>query len=303
MLNRPVLILAGVGVLAGAAFWALTVPEGAGSASIRTGAPDIENGRTVFAAAGCASCHAEPGQPNPLLLGGGLRLASPFGTFTVPNISPDRDAGMGGWTDEEFATALLAGTAPDGRHLYPAFPYTSYRRMTAEDVRDLRGFMETLPASANRPGGHDFPLNLAVVRRGVGLWKRLYFRDGAEPAQDGGPDGPTRGAYLVETLGHCAECHSPRDVLGGVVAERRYGGDGTRAPNITPGQGGIGDWSLDDIAFMLEDGSTPEGDVVGREMAEVIKNTAQLSAEDRTAMAEYLKQLPAVDSLPAKAAD
>jgi mono/diheme cytochrome c family protein len=295
MLRRLILSFAGLALLGGVLLWGLTVPRRVDASLVRDNTGDLQNGRTVFAAAGCGSCHAQTGQPNALLLGGGLRLSSPFGTFTVPNISPDPDAGIGRWTPEEFATALLAGTAPDNSHLYPAFPYTSYRRMKPGDVRDLRAFINTLPPSTNRPAGHDFPLNLAAVRRGVGLWKQLYFRDAA--SHPDGRDVTGRGAYLVETLGHCAECHSPRDVFGGVVADRRFGGDGSRAPNITPGMGGIGDWSAEDIAFMLEDGSTPGGDVVGREMAEVVKNTAQLSAEDRAEMARYVKELHAVDSI------
>lgn len=296
---RWLAVLAVIAVLA-VTGWLATAPKPAGASRIAGGEPDLANGRTLFFAGGCSSCHALPGQGDRTLLGGGVRIASPAGTFTAPNISPDPDAGIGRWSLAHFAAALTEGVSPAGEHYYPAFPYTTYRRMTAEDVRDLYGFLRTLPPSANVPADHDFPLGLTLVRRGMGFWKMLHLTDDAAPPDPARSLEWNRGAYLVEALGHCAECHSPRDLSGGLIASRLYAGTampgGTgRAPNITSSNDGIGDWSEDDIAFMLADGSTPEGDVVGGEMAEVVKNTAELSEEDRRAIAAYVKSLPPLD--------
>ena len=276
--------------------WGLAEPERARPSAMATGPADVKNGHLIFFAGGCASCHATPGQPNTLLLGGGVRLGSPFGTFVTPNISPDPEYGIGGWTDEQFATALLKGTSPDGQHFYPSLPYTAYERMKPEDVRDLFAFIKTLPASSNVPPDHDFPLNLDLVRRGVGLWKRLHLGDQPFVETPGQSAEWNRGAYLVEALGHCAECHSPRSITGGIVSERRMAGgvdpeNKRRIPNITQSGDGIGDWSEDDIFYMLTDGSTPD-DVVSGKMKEVVENTSQLPELDRRAMAIYLKNLP-----------
>jgi mono/diheme cytochrome c family protein len=288
-----------VALLLAAAFWLLTMPERADPSTVLSGPADIENGRLVFYAGGCASCHATPNQPNELLLGGGLNLPSPYGTFVAPNISQDPDAGIGKWTEEQFVTAVTKGTSPDGQHLYPAFPYTTYASAKPKDLHDLFAFLKTLPASSDVPPGHEIPLDFPIVRRGVGLWK-LFNYDHRAPMDDSG-DPVARGRYLIESLGHCAECHSPRDWTGGVIDSRRFAGgpspDGKgNVPNITPGKGGIGEWSDEDIAFSLEDGSTPDGDVLGGEMARVIKNTGRLPEDDRQAMAAYLKSLTPIDS-------
>ncbi|MGQ4272535.1 c-type cytochrome [Terrihabitans sp. B22-R8] len=295
MRARPFsLALIAITLAGGTAFWALTTPARIDVSAVLDGPGDVANGARIFYAGGCGSCHAIPGGQDPLALGGGLRLKSPFGTFTAPNISPDPEHGIGGWTQEQFVTALVAGTSPQGQHYYPAFPYVSYRNITPADARDLFAYMQTLPAASDTSPGHDFPLNLALVRRGVGLWKRLYLGDEKVPADPARGEAWNRGAYLVEALGHCGECHTPRTVAGGLIEDRRFGG-GIGGPNITSGRGGIGDWTEDDIAFLLEDGSTPEGDVVGGEMARVVRNTARLSEEDRRAIAVYVKSLPPVD--------
>jgi len=298
------ILLVVVGLLAAVGGWLLTEPRRADAAAILAGDGDAANGRLIFIAGGCASCHSMPNQPDGLLLGGGLGIESPFGTFTVPNISPDPRAGIGAWSEEQFVTALTKGVSPANEHYFPAFPYIAYRRAAPADLRDLFAYLKTLPPSANAPPGHDlaFPFS---VRRGVGIWKQLHMKD-APPLDPGTGDPLARGRYLVEALGHCAECHSPRDITGGIVASRRYGGgpspDGKgRMPNITPGQGGISDWSEDDIAFALADGTTPDGDVLGGDMARVVKNTAQLPEDDRRAIAVYLKSLPPVDDAPAAA--
>jgi mono/diheme cytochrome c family protein len=293
-------IAAGVAILGAAAFWLATAPARVAASALPPHMPDLANGKAMFAAGGCASCHAIPGQEDRTKLGGGLGLKSPFGTFYAPNISPDRVDGIGAWSETDFVTALWKGTAPDGRHYFPAFPYTSYQRVKLEDARDLFAYLKTLSPVQGKARPHDipFPFN---VRRGVGLWKWAFL--------DGGPFKPdpdksaqwNRGAYLVNGPGHCAECHSPRNILGGIIAAQRFAGgpslDGEgRVPNIT--QKGIGSWSEDDIAFLLETGDTPDGDSVGGAMRDVIRNTSQLSPEDRAAMAAYLKSLPPVEGPP-----
>jgi mono/diheme cytochrome c family protein len=281
-------------------FWWLTIPAVVSPESLPAHTPDLGNGLTMFNAGGCSSCHAVPDQPDRLKLGGGLALKSPFGTFYVPNISPDRADGIGNWTEADFVTALIKGTSPSGTHYFPALPYTSYQRAKVEDVRDLFAYLKTLKAVPGRVRDHDlpFPFN---IRRNVGIWK-LLFMDGKPFMPDAGRSAKwNRGAYLVNGLGHCAECHSPRNFLGGIItAQRLAGGPNPEGegwvPNIT--QKGLGDWSAKDFDYFLETGNLPDGDNAGGSMARVIKNTSQLPADDRAAMAEYLKSLPPVAGPP-----
>jgi mono/diheme cytochrome c family protein len=209
-----------------AVFWILTMPVAISASALGPHTPDLANGRTMFQVGGCASCHATPGQDNKTRLGGGMGLESPFGTFYVPNISPDLKDGLGAWTEAQFVTALTKGTSPDGRHYYPAFPYPSYQRIKLEDLSDLFAYLRTLPVVQGKVREHDlpFPFN---IRRALGVWKLLLL-DGEPFKPD--PDKPmtwNRGAYLVNGPGHCAECHSSRNFLGAVIAARRFAG----APN------------------------------------------------------------------------
>jgi mono/diheme cytochrome c family protein len=280
----------------GAAFYFLTEPSRLAADVLPARSADLGNGETMFWAGGCASCHATPKQDDKKRLGGGLRLGSPFGTFVVPNISPDPAHGIGAWSELEFAKAMLRGVGRGGEHLYPAFPYTSYQRMALADVRDLFAYLKTLPPEATPSQPHEvgFPFN---IRRGLGLWKLLYL-DGKPFAPDPSRSAAlNRGAYLVEGPGHCAECHSPRDVVGGIDPERRFAGgrdpEGKGwVPNITPHADGIASYSDKDIAYLLETGTTPEFDSVGSTMALVVEGTAKLKAEDRSAIAAYIKSLP-----------
>jgi mono/diheme cytochrome c family protein len=279
-------------------FWLLTAPERYAAVDLPAHAPDVANGERLFWIGGCGSCHAaaDAKGDDKRLLVGGLRLETPFGTFHVPNISPDPDAGIGGWTAVEFVQAMRLGVSPDGRHYYPAFPYTAYARMPIEDLLDLKAFLDTLPAVASEPGAHDlaFPYNL---RRGVGLWKRLYL-DSAWIADIDAADAPlARGRYLVEGPGHCGECHTPRDGLGGLERDQWLAGapapegDGT-IPNITPGPDGIGGWSAADLTYAFESGFKPDFDTLGGSMTSVQDNLSHLPAEDLEAIAAYLLALP-----------
>ena len=289
-------VLAGLALAGGAAFYALTVPVPAVTGRLPARAADLGNGETMFHAGGCAGCHATPRQRDRTRLGGGLALATPFGTFIAPNISPDPTHGIGAWSEEAFVNAMTRGIGRNGEHLYPVFPYTSYQRMALDDVRDLFAYLKTLPADARQTEPHrlDFPFN---IRRGIGLWQRLYL-DGKpftpDPARSAAVN---RGAYLVEGPGHCAECHSPRDRLGGIVAARRHAGgpavDGKGwVPNITPHSDGLAGWSADDIAYLLKTGLTPDSDSVGSGMADVVRSVGKLADGDVNAMAAYLKAMP-----------
>ncbi|HLX18177.1 MAG TPA: cytochrome c [Bradyrhizobium sp.] len=300
MLRR---ILPGFGLAAVAGFsvfWWLTMPSVILSAQLAPRTPDLANGLTMFNAGGCSSCHAVPDQPDRLRLGGGVAIASPFGTFYAPNISPDMADGIGSWTEANFVTALLNGTSPSGAHYFPAFPYTSYQHASIEDLRDLFAYLKTLLPVSGKVRDHDvpFPFNM---RRNVGIWK-LLFLDGKPFTPDAARSMEwNRGAYLVNSFGHCAECHSPRNFLGGIIARERFAGGPNPegegwVPNIT--QKGLGEWSLKDFTYFLQTGQTPDDDSASGAMARVIKNTSQLPATDRAAIAEYLKSLPPVEGPP-----
>lgn len=295
---RKLVFLAVIGAaVAFAAFWFLTQPKTVAANALGPHTPNAENGRTMFYAGGCASCHVTPNQDDRTRLGGGLALKSPFGTFYVPNISPDRADGIGSWNEAQFLTAMLKGTSPGAEHYYPAFPYTSYQRMRGDDLRDLFAHLQTLPAVQGKVRDHDLPFPF-TIRRVLGLWKLLYL-DGEpfrpDPAQS---DEWNRGAYLVNGPGHCAECHSPRNLLGGIKAGQRFAGGPNPegegwVPNIT--QAGLKDWSKGDIEEVLTTGQLPDGDSVGGPMVPVVRNTSQLSPADRAAMAAYIKSLPPVE--------
>ena len=292
-------VLFGLAVVGAGLFWWLTQPKRVEPNELIALVGDAGRGAVVFHAGGCASCHSAPeaeGEAR-LELGGGRRFASPFGTFVAPNISP-HELGIGGWTTEEFVTAMRHGTSPDGEHYYPAFPYVSYAKASVADLVDLKAFMDALPPVevANAPHEVPFPFN---IRAALGGWKLLFgSRDWALDAQ--GDAQLERGRYLVEGLGHCAECHTERNMLGGTIADRWLAGaaspDGKgRVPNITPHDSGLGAWSAEEIVEYLTSGFTPDFDVSSGEMYEVVLNMSQLDLADREAIAAYLKAIPALE--------
>ena len=289
------------GIIALGIFWWLTAPGSAVvPATAPPAAPNPANGLVIFNAGGCSSCHAVPSQPDRTRLGGGLAIPSPFGTFYAPNISPDPVDGIGRWTEAEFVNAVTRGVSPAGVHYFPAFPYASYAHAKTEDIRDLFAYLKTLAPVAGKVRDHDvrFPFN---IRRNIGIWK-LLFMDSKPFVPDPALSAQwNRGAYLVNGLGHCAECHSPRNFLGGIIAAQRFAGGPNPegegwVPNIT--QKGLAEWSDKDIASFLTTGEMPDGDSAGGSMVRVIKNTSQLSGEDRAAIADYIKSLPPVDGPP-----
>ncbi len=285
-------------VIGAGVFWWVTAPQGLGvnrALALKglQGAPD--RGTLVFAAGGCASCHAAPEATGDdrLVLAGGLPFDSDFGTFYAPNISSDPQHGLGAWSQGDFARALIKGVSPQGQHYYPAFPYTAYSHMSTQDVADLFAYMQTLPASATPSQPHDvgFPFN---IRRSLGGWKWLFVRDDYVLSGDLSEQ-LTRGRYLVEGLSHCGECHTPRNALGALDRSRwlagapNPSGKGT-IPNITSAEL---DWSEADLVAYFTSGFTPEYDSAGGKMADVITNLAALPESDRAAIAAYLKAVPA----------
>ena len=255
----------------------------------------VARGEVLFHAGLCGVCHtAKDGPP----LAGGRPIETPYGTFYTPNITPDPGYGIGGWSDEDFVRALREGVSPEGHDYYPSFPYTSFTKLTRDDMLALRAYLDSRDAVAQPNREHDL-VWYARWRWPLKVWKWLYFEPGPfQPEPDHGKRW-NRGAYLAEAASHCAECHSPRGLLGEVIADARYTGakegvEGGSTPNITPDKtDGIGTWNADMLSFYLEVGMTPDGDFAGGIMAEVIdQGTGKLSADDRAAIAEYILSLP-----------
>ncbi len=282
-------------ILGAAAGWFLTAPDPLAASDIPDREADADHGEAIFWAAGCASCHAAEDAEGDarLVMAGGRAFPSDFGTFYAPNISMDPDHGIGGWTEVEFLSAVMRGVSPEGQHYYPAFPYTTYARAGMADLQDLWAFFQTLPADSTPSRDHDvgFPFS---IRRSLGGWKLLFSSDDWVMQGEDLSAEVMRGRYLVESLGHCGECHTPRNALGGLdyanwlAGAPNPSGEG-RIPNITPA---ALTWSASDIANYLRDGFTPEFDSAGGEMAEVIQNMAHLPDADRAAIAAYLQALP-----------
>jgi mono/diheme cytochrome c family protein len=286
-------VLLSLAVIAAAGGWVLSAPSPLSADEFEGLTGDPVHGEQVFSAAGCASCHMAPGATgsSQLVLAGGQRFPSPFGTFIAPNISSDPAQGIGGWSVLDLGNAIQRGVSPDGAHYFPALPYTAYAKMVPQDVVDLHAYLTTLPADAtpNQPHEIGFPFN---IRRSLGLWKLLFT------GQDWAVQGDltvdeTRGRYIAEAMAHCAECHTPRNALGGLDRSQWLAG----APDPS-GQGRIPDirpsaltWSKDEIVEYLTSGFTPEFDSVGGHMAHVVENMAKLPDTDRQAVAAYLKRV------------
>lgn len=296
MLRKLIWLVVAFVFIGAVVFWLITIPQTVSASALGPHTPDLPNGKTLFIIGGCASCHATPEQKDRTLLGGGMALKSPFGTFYPPNISSDPNDGVGGWTPAQFVSAMHDGTGPGGHQLYPSFPYTSYQRMTFEDLIDLKAYLDTLPAVRSSVAAHElrFPYN---IRRGIGLFQRLYVDGKTFTPDPKASDAVNRGAYLALGPAHCGECHSPRNALGGIIESQAFAGAKSpegkgSSPNITPSKDGIGDWTEEDIVYLLETGSTPDFDVIGETMVPVQENMAKLTAEDRESLATFLKTLP-----------
>lgn len=260
---------------------------------------DRKRGEYLAKAGGCVGCHTEAkdgAQP----YAGGRALKTPFGTFFGPNITPHPQAGIGRWGEEDFIRAMRLGLRPDGAHYYPAFPYPSFTRIVDQDLRDLWAYLRSLPPSARASRPHElrFPFSW---RPAVWAWKLFFFKPGslaADPARDARLN---RGAYLATALGHCGECHTPRNFLGGPKKGREFagvklaGGDGS--PNLTPTR--LKKKDNGELKDFLLTAMTLDGDVAAESMAEVVRNTtSQLTPQDLDAVIAYLRSLPPLPDEP-----
>jgi len=255
----------------------------------------IARGRYLAQAGDCAACHtAVGGRP----YAGNRPVPTPFGTIYASNLTPDRETGIGGWTDDDFWRAMHEGRRPNGDHLYPAFPYPWFTHLSHDDVLAIKAFLDTLPPVRQSVRAPDLPWPMSM-RASVAGWNLLFFHEGELASDPFRSAEWNRGQYLVEGLGHCSACHSPKNVLGGVKRDARFEGgmgEGWFATSLrrTPGEG-LGDWSVDDIVTYLKSGANARARALGP-MAEVVEHSTQhLSDADLHAIAVYLKDLPGDD--------
>lgn len=242
----------------------------------------IEQGRYLFHTANCYACHTDvdnDGKP----LAGGRALETEFGTFYSPNITPDKSTGIGNWRDEDFIRALTQGIAPDGRHYYPGFPYLSYQSMNREDILAIKTYLLSQPAVSQQNLPHQLEWYLSQFS--LRIWKILNELIATPVTHDG-----SRGSYLVDVLGHCNECHTPRNLVGMLKMQSRLQGNkDLSAPNISASKDGIGDWRKQELADLFKYGELPDGDYVADHMGEVVDNsTSKWVDEDLGAAIDYL---------------
>ena len=259
-------------------------------------ADQIKRGAYIAAAGGCFGCHTDVKAKTPPYAGGAA-LKTPFGAFYAPNITPHREHGIGAWREADFIRAMREGIAPDGSHYFPTFPYTSFTNITGSDLKALRAYLFSLPPIARPDKAHDiaFPFSWRFLQT---FWKWLNFIPGPFKAEPTKSAMSNRGAYLVEALVHCGECHTPRNALGGLDRDKWLAGtpdgpEGELAPNITPDEAtGISKWRQDEVIDYLKIGLDPEGDFAGSLMAVVIEHsTSKLTDSDLEAVVVYLKAL------------
>lgn len=258
---------------------------------------DAKRGEYLSKAGGCVGCHTEA-REGAAPYAGGRALETPFGVFYGPNLTPHPEAGIGRWSEADFMRAMREGRRPDGAHYYPAFPYPSFTKINDADLRDLWAYLRSLKPDARPSRPHELKW-LYRWRFLLGIWKWLFFDPGPFAPDPQRPAAVNRGAYLVQALGHCGECHTPRNWLGAMKTGRFLGGvpgnDGS--PNLTPAR--LKKWSDGELKEFLTTGFTPDGDITGETMGEVIKNTtSQLAKEDLDAVVAYLRSLPPLPEEP-----
>jgi mono/diheme cytochrome c family protein len=256
---------------------------------------DAKRGEYLAKAGGCTGCHTED-KKDAVPFAGGRALKSPFGTFYGPNITPHPEAGIGRWTEADFVRAMRQGDRPDGKNYFPAFPYTSFTKIVDRDLRDLWAYLRTLAPSprVNQEHQMHFPFGWRFL---VTFWKWFFFTPGPFTNLPGLSDIANRGAYLVQAPGHCGECHTSRNFLGGPRMSRFLAGgkgpDGKDVANLTPAR--LKKWSDKELQNLLTTGIDPEGDVVAETMGEVVRNTtSQLTPADLNALIAYLRTLPPI---------
>lgn len=260
---------------------------------------DAQRGEYLSKAGGCLGCHTEATKAA-LPYAGGRALETPFGTFFGPNITPHPQAGIGRWSEADFVRAMRQGRRPDGAHYYPAFPYPSFTKISDADLRDLWAYLRSLAPSERASRPHELGF-LYRWRFSIGIWKGLFFSPGAFTPEASRSAHLNRGEYLVRALGHCGECHTPRNILGAPKQDRFLAGarleDDGGAPNLTPAR--MKKWNDAELEEFLASGLTPDGDETGETMGEVIRNTtSQLTPDDLDAMVAYLRSLPALPDEP-----
>ncbi|HLI98285.1 MAG TPA: cytochrome c [Bradyrhizobium sp.] len=268
-------------------------------AQVRPSQETLAKGQGLLEAGDCASCHtADPAKP----FAGGKRLDTPFGGIYSANLTPDNNTGLGRWSDEDFLRAMRFGVAPDGSRYYPAFPYPHFTKLTRDDILAIRAYLDTFPPVDNTPPPPElrWPLNYRVLMRG---WNLLFFRPGIlQPDQNKSAEW-NRGGYLVEGLGHCGACHTPKNIFGAEKSRERFAGglvDGWFAPRLDgAARSGLKSWSSEDIAEYLKSGRNAHSNAGGPMAAVVLNSTSRMSDEDVRAMAVYLKDLPAAAPEPA----
>ena len=263
----------------------------------------LKNGKYIFQVAGCGNCHTDPGKngkdgrPKGDPLAGGRPLETPFGTFYTPNITTDKNFGIGSWRFEDFRRSMVEGKGPNTAPYYPAFPYTSYTGMSENNLRDLWAYLTVQPSYARKNDRHKlkFPFNMRGL---LHIWRALFFDEGSTGYSDGAQSAEwNRGAYLIRVLAHCGECHTRRNAMGAMDLNEEFAGNpagpGGRIPDLTArNRNGIVTWSADNVIEYLSSGMTPEGDFAGGGMAEVIDHsTAKMTAADLKAVAVFLKSL------------
>ena len=302
-IRRVILRALGVLVAAVGAFSAyalLTVRDGRetdapqpAAAGAPAGIADpVARGEYLARAADCIACHTVPGQAP---FSGGVAFKMPFGTIYSSNITADRETGIGAWSDEDFVRALHAGVGKDGQPLYPAFPYTSYTALSRDDILAIKAYLLSLPTvhAPAKPNELSFPYN---QRWGLSFWNALFLRKERFQPVPGKSDAWNRGAYLATALGHCSECHTPRNSLYALQHDREFAGEilqGWKAYNITSDKNdGIGAWTDGQLADYLGKGHAQGRGTASGPMGEVVQNSLQyLTPEDIAALATYLREV------------
>ena len=286
-------------VMLGALACALILKPQATAAAAPEPHGDAKRGAYIFAAGDCENCHTDK-KAKGAFLAGGPPMNTDFGVFFAPNITSDKKNGLGDWSYEEFHRAMREGKGKGGELLYPVFPYPSFTGMTDQDIADLWAYLKTVPAVAqpSKPQKAKAPYGIRPLLTG---WRVLYFHQGPLKPAPGLTAEQQRGRYLSEAVVHCQECHSPRNGLGAIEADKAYAGnpkgpDNQDAPNITPT--GIGKLTQADLQEMLKTGMTPDGDYLGSGMGEVIEGTSKMTQADRDAIIAYIRTIPAKPSTP-----
>jgi mono/diheme cytochrome c family protein len=260
----------------------------------------IERGRYLAIAGDCSSCHTVPGSGQPFA--GGRPIETPFGVVVGANITPDPDTGIGAWSDETFVRALREGKGHNGQLLYPAMPYPYYTKLTESDALAIRAYLNTVKPVRNAVVSNKLPFPFDV-REGMAAWNALYFKSGEFKPDPTKSAEWNRGAYLVQGLGHCGACHTPKTQLGGDDRARTFQGNalqGWFAPNITNDtERGLGGWSVADIVAYLKNGHNATTASTGIMGEEITLSSSQMTDGDLTAIATYLKDLPGQTSSPA----